>query len=100
MQKKDPDFDHLQVSLHNLVLAAPKGHHLTKLKEIRLRDIGDTPFVWFPRRESPAYYDRLIQECFRGGLKYTNIVQEGVNEANIVSLMLHGFGIAFAYDTT
>jgi DNA-binding transcriptional LysR family regulator len=98
LQKTDPDFDHLPVSLHNLVLAAPKGHPLTKLKGIRLRDIGVTPFVWFPRRESPAYYDRLMQECFRGGLKSPNIVQEGVDEATILSLVLHGVGVAFVTD--
>src|SRR4030095_6281816 len=69
LQKQYPDFDYLPVALHNLMLAAPKGHPLTKLKNLRLRDIDDTPFVWFPRRESPAYYDRLMQECFLGGLK-------------------------------
>ena len=98
LQKTDPNFDHLSVSLHNLVLAAPEGHPLTKLKKLRLRDIGDTPFVWFPRRESPAYYDHLMQECFRGGLKSPNIVQEGVNEATILSLVLHGVGVAFVTD--
>ena len=34
---------------------------------IRLRDLRDAAFIWFPRRESPAYYDRLMHECFRGG---------------------------------
>src|SRR5712671_2816341 len=47
-------------SLH-LMLAAPKGHPLTKFKKLWLRDLNDAAFVWFPRRESPAYYDRL--EC-------------------------------------
>jgi len=67
------------------MLAAPKGHPLTKLKKLRLRDFSDAAFIWFPRRESPAYYDRLMHECFRGGLKSPHIVQEAVNETTILS---------------
>src|SRR6516162_3115820 len=59
----------LQVAVLNLVLAAPKGHPLAKSKKLRLRDLNDAPFIWFPRRESPVFYDCLMQECFRGGLK-------------------------------
>jgi len=84
----------------NLMLAAPKGHPLTKFKRLRLRDLNDAAFVWFPRRESPAYYDRLMQECFRGGLKSPNIVQEGVNEATILSLVSCGLGVAFVSSAT
>src|SRR5258705_6509103 len=50
----------------NLMLAAPKGHPLTKLKKLRLRDLSDAAFIWFPRRESPTYYDRLMHEFFCG----------------------------------
>ena len=56
-------------------------------------------FVWFPRRESPAFYDRLMHECFRGGLKSPRIVQEAVNEATILSLVLHGMGVGFVNGT-
>ena len=83
----------LPIASLNLMLAAPKGHPLTKLKKLRLRDLSDAAFIWFPRRESPAYYDRLMHECFRGGLKSPHIVQEAVNEATILSLVsyLHRF---------
>src|SRR5882724_3569532 len=84
----------------NLMLAAPKGHPLTKLKKLRLRDLTDAVFVWFPRRESPAYYDRLMHECFRGGLKSPHIVQEAVNEATILSLVSCRMGVAFVSGAT
>jgi DNA-binding transcriptional LysR family regulator len=90
----------LPVASLNLMLAAPKGHPLTKLKKLRLRDLSDAAFVWFPRRESPAYYDRLMHECFRGGLKSPHIVQEGVNEATILSLVSCGLGVAFVSSAT
>ncbi len=95
MPKTDRELNQMPVASHNIVLAAPKGHPLQKVKKLRLRDLGDTLFVWFPRRESPAFYDRLMHECFRAGLKSPRIVQEGVNEATILSLVLHGVGVGF-----
>src|SRR6185436_8857205 len=52
----DPELDQLKVASQQLMLAAPKGHPLTRLKRLRLRDLTDAEFVWFPRRQSPAYY--------------------------------------------
>jgi DNA-binding transcriptional LysR family regulator len=86
-------------SLH-LMLAAPKGHPLTKLKKLRLRDLSATAFIWFPRRESPAFYDRLMHECFRHGLKSPQIIQEAVNEATILSLVACRMGVAFVSSAT
>jgi len=90
----------LPVASLSLMLATPKGHPLTKLKKLRLRDLSDAAFIWFPRRESPAYYDRLMHECFRGGLKSPHIVQEAVNEATILSLVSCRMGVAFVSGAT
>jgi len=89
----------LQVALQQAALAVPKRHPLGKLKELRLRDLVDASLVWFPRRESPAFYDRLMHKCFRGGLKTPRIVQEAVNEATILSLVSHGMGVGFVNGT-
>src|SRR5258708_16564977 len=43
------DLAHWEFAQDRMLLAVPKGHHLTKLKEIRLRDLRAMPFVWFPR---------------------------------------------------
>ena len=83
-----------------LMLAVPKGHRLAKLKSLRLRDLSSASFVWFPRRESPVFYDRLMHACFHGGLKSPQIVQEGVNEATILSLVSCGLGVAFVSGAT
>jgi DNA-binding transcriptional LysR family regulator len=80
MPKADVELDQIPVALLPVELAVPKGHPLIKLKKLRLRDLADASFVWFPRREAPAFYDRLMHECFRGGLKSPRIVQEGLNE--------------------
>jgi DNA-binding transcriptional LysR family regulator len=99
MPKADPDLDRLPVALHHLELAVPKGHPLTKLKKLRLGALMDARFIWFPRRGSPAIYDRLMHACFRGGLKSPCIVQEGLNEATILSLVAAGLGVGWVLGT-
>ena len=99
MPKNDEELDHLPVALQHVELAVPKGHSLSKIKKLRLRDLVDAPFVWFPRREAPAFYDRMIHECYRGGLKSPRIVQEAANEATILSLVSHGMGVGWVNET-
>jgi DNA-binding transcriptional LysR family regulator len=99
MPKADPELERLRVAIQRIELAVPTGHPLTKLKELRLRDLTDASFVWFPRRASPALYDRLMRECFRGGLKSPRIVQEGLNEATILSLVATGLGVGWVLGT-
>ena len=99
MPKADPELERLRVAIQRIELAVPTGHALTKLKELRLRDLTDASFVWFPRRASPALYDRLMRECFRGGLKSPRIVQDGLNEATILSLVATGLGVGWVLGT-
>ena len=99
MPKSDPELEQLLVAIQHVELAAPKRHALTKLKKLRLRDLTDIPFVWFPRWASPAFYDRLMHECYRGGLKSPRIVQEGLNEATILSLVSTGLGVGWVLGT-
>jgi DNA-binding transcriptional LysR family regulator len=100
MPKIDAELDQLLVASHELELAVPKGHSLTRLDRLRLRDLTETDFVWFPRRQSPAYYDRLLQACSRGGLRTPRIVQEAVDQATMLSLVTCGIGVAFVTDAT
>ena len=99
MPKSDGELDQLPVAMQHVELAAPRGHPLSKIKKLRLRDLLDAPFVWFPRREAPAFYDRLMHECYRGGLKSPRIVQEAANEATILSLVSHGMGVGWVNGT-
>jgi len=100
MANIERELTQLEVDVLNLMLAAPKGHPLTKLKKVRLRELSEAPFIWFPRPESPIYYDRLMQECSRGGLKTPHIVQEAINEATILSLVSCRLGVAFVSEAT
>jgi len=100
MPKTDRELDQVQVTSQKLVLAAPKEHPLTKLKTLRLRDMRDAAFVWVPRRHSPAYYDRLMHECFRGGLRSPHIIQEAKDQATTLSLVTSRIGVAFVVYAT
>jgi DNA-binding transcriptional LysR family regulator len=97
--KGDAELDALPVAMQHVELAVPKGHAFAKVKKLRLRDLVDAPFVWFPRREAPVFYDHLMHECFKGGLKSPRIVQEGLNEATILSLVSHGMGVGWVNGT-
>src|SRR5260370_240248 len=52
------------------------------------------------RRQSPAFYDRLMKECFRRGLKTPHIVQEAGDQATMLSLVSCRLGVAFVTDAT
>ena len=91
----DHGLAHFQVGVIKEVLAVPKGHAVTKLKRIRLRDLVDTPFIFFPRWAIPNAYDRLMAACARGGLKAPRIVQETAIETMILSLVQCRVGVAF-----
>jgi len=95
MPKADPELEQLIVAAQKVELAVPRSHPLSKLKKLRLRDLADAPFIWFPRRANPAFYDRMMHECFRGGLKAPHIIQEGFNEATILSLVSTGLGVGW-----
>jgi len=99
MPESDSELDQLLVARQHVELAAPKRHPLTRLKKLRLQDLMDAPFVWFPRRANPEFYDRMMRECYRGGLKSPHIVQEGVNEPTILSLVSTGMGVGWVLAT-
>ena len=86
---------YFQAGVIKTVLAVPKGHALTKLKKIRLRDLVDMPFIWFPKWAIPNVYHRLMAACARGGLKAPRIVQETAMETIMLSLVQCRVGVAF-----
>lgn len=75
---------HWEFARDRMVLAVPEGHPLTTRKQIRLRDLRNLPFVWFPRWANPVFYDQMMQECARGGLTAPRVVQEATDrDANL-----------------
>ena len=100
LSEPDEDFDQMLVARHKVVLAAPKGHAVARLKRLRLRDLRHVPFVWFYRSANPLFYERIIQACIRGGLSTPRIVQHAVDHATALSLVSCRLGVAFVSETT
>jgi DNA-binding transcriptional LysR family regulator len=100
LEEPDGDFARLLVAQYKLMLAAPQGHAVTRLKRVRLRDLLDAPFIWIHRWVNPVYYDRIMHVCLRGGLKAPRIVQHVVDHATTLSLVSCRLGVAFVSETT
>ena len=94
------DLAHWQFAQDRMLLGVPKGHPLTKRKEIRMRDLRDTPFVWFQRWANPAFYDQMMQACARGGLSAPRIVQETTDRDTQLGLVQCRIGIAWLTEST
>lgn len=99
MPTSDAELDQCLVARQHVELAVPKENPLARRRTLRLRDLRDAPFVWFPRRASPALYDEIMHQCNRGSLKSPRIVQEGINEATILSLVSNGLGVGWVLAT-
>ena len=94
------DLAHWEFAQDRMLLAVPKGHHLTKREGIRLRDLRDMPFVWFPRWVNPLIYDRMMRACTRGGLSAPRIVQQATDRDTNLGLVQCQIGIAWMTEST
>jgi DNA-binding transcriptional LysR family regulator len=100
LEEPKGDFARLLVAQCKLVLAAPQGHAVTRVKRLRLRDLRDATFIWLHRWVNPVYYDRIMLACLRGGLQAPRVVQYVVDHATTLSLVACRLGVAFVSETT
>jgi DNA-binding transcriptional LysR family regulator len=96
----DKELAHWEFAQDRMLLAVPKGHHLTKRERIRLRDLRDMPFVWFPRWVNPVIHDQMMRACARGGLSAPRIVQEATDRDTNLGLVQCRIGIAWMTEST
>jgi len=94
------ELDQYQFAADRMLLAVPKGHPLTKRERIRLRDLRNTPFIWFQRWVNPTFYEEMMQACARGGLSAPHIVQEAADRDTHLGLVQCGIGIAWVTEST
>jgi len=93
------DLAHWRIAEDRMVLAVPKGHPLTKRKGVRLRDLRDMPFIWFPRWVNPIFFDQLMQGCARGGLNAPRVVQEAADRDTHLGLVQCRIGVSWQNET-
>ncbi len=78
-----------------IVVALPRSHRLSGSRRIKLRELAAEPFVLFPKRLGPAFYDRLISFCVSAGFT-PRIVEEATQWQTVISLVEAGMGVALA----
>jgi DNA-binding transcriptional LysR family regulator len=72
----------------------PSEHPLAAKPSLKLRDLAQTPFVLFPRKHNPGFYDRILSAFRQIGI--TLIIAEEVwPRANSVGLVRAGLGATF-----
>jgi DNA-binding transcriptional LysR family regulator len=72
----------------------PAEHPLARAKKLRLRDLGATPFVMFPRAHNPGFYDRVLA-AFAQAAVTPRIADEVWPRANAIGLVRAGLGATF-----
>jgi DNA-binding transcriptional LysR family regulator len=72
----------------------PADHPMRSRKSIRLRDLGGTPFVLFPRANNPGFYDRILAAFATSGVA-PRIAEEVWPRSNGVGLVRAGVGATF-----
>ena len=78
-----------------LVAVLPASHALAARAGLTLGSLRAEPFVWFPRRLGPAFYDHLIGFCAHAGF-VPNVVQEATQWQTVVSFVEAGMGVSLA----
>jgi DNA-binding transcriptional LysR family regulator len=76
-----------------VVLAVPEAWPAGRANSLAAHELTGKPFIAFPRRVYPAYYDRLLSACAERGLTL-DIRQEASTETAILSLVSAGMGAA------
>ena len=87
-----------RISIERMMLALPRAHPLATRKRLRLGDLGDEPFVWFPRTANRQVHDRVLSACHTAGITL-KIVQEVNSDTTMLSLVAGGIGLSFVIES-
>lgn len=82
-----------RVLMEPLWAAVPHGHHLARVRSIRLRDLVRLPMVVIAKRLCPQLHDQIHQAFARENSK-PQIGQEVMTPAEAISIVVGGFGFA------
>lgn len=91
---QEPDLAFEAILHEQLVLAAPKGHSLTKIKgALDLRAFSKEHFIVPPRDVAPGLYDLIISRCSSSGF-VPRITQHARQMQTVIGLVAAGMGVA------
>jgi DNA-binding transcriptional LysR family regulator len=91
-------FETLRIAVDDWILVVPRHHRLSRRPVVRMADLRDEDFVWFPRSASVDWYDRWMERCMAAGF-VPRVVQEAVEEGLLLNLVAAGMGVYFGLGT-
>ena len=78
-----------------VVAVLPASHRLAERQRLAVEALRGEPFLFFPRRLGPAFYDKLISFCSQAGF-VPEVVQEATQWQSVVCLVEAGMGVSLA----
>jgi DNA-binding transcriptional LysR family regulator len=90
-----PEVETIVVGREAVMLALPESHHLARVPSVRLIDLAEVPFLWFPCSLSPLYFDQMAEACAAGGLAM-RVTQEVTSETARLNLVAAGIGATWS----
>lgn len=82
-----------EIASEPLVVAVPKAHRLAHRRSLRLVDLRDEAFVFYPRATGAGLSHRILTACEQAGFMPT-IVQQAPQLSSTINLVASSIGIA------
>jgi len=95
----ESEVEAIAIGREAVLLALPEAHRLARAGSVRLSDLDREPFVWFPRRAAPLYYDQMARACAAGGLTL-QVAQEATSETARLNLVAAGLGATWSIQSS
>jgi DNA-binding transcriptional LysR family regulator len=86
-----PELGCVDIATEPIVVAIPSAHPLSRRRRIRPEDLLGVPLVWFPRHNSPGFYDSSLSQMY--GDMQPEIVRTEPNEERMLIAVGEGAGI-------
>jgi DNA-binding transcriptional LysR family regulator len=85
-----PELECVEITAEPFVVAMPSGHPLSRRRRLRREALLGVPLVYFPRHNSPAFYDSSLAQVY--GVAEPPIVRTEPNEERMLIAVSEGAG--------
>ncbi len=95
----DPVFASMVIAQDEFFLALPTSHRLAGASEIRLADLLDEDFIWYPKSHATTIRQKLERELEQRGVQLRVAMESPSAEATL-GLVTNGLGLGFVPAST